>query len=80
VCQGWAFRFVHDLEELITTLERKGLGVPEEVKGCFALTVFASESRYPRLSAPVTEDELQEAIAIAARVLRWADSVTRGEA
>ncbi|MBM3501837.1 MAG: HEPN domain-containing protein [Armatimonadetes bacterium] len=80
VHRGWAFRSVHDLEELITGLERKGLTVPDAVKSCFTLTVFASESRYPRLSEPVTADELQEATAIAARVVRWADAVTRGEA
>ena len=43
--QGWAFRYVHDLEELLTGLERQGRAVPDEVKRCFVLTVFASESR-----------------------------------
>jgi HEPN domain-containing protein len=39
--QGWAFRYIHDLEELLTGLERQGLAAPDEVKACFVLTAFA---------------------------------------
>ena len=70
---GWTFRYVHDLEELITGLKRHGLTVPEAVEQCVALTPYASETHYPGLSEPVTPEEYAEAVALAERVVERAE-------
>lgn len=44
---GWTFRYVHDLDELITQLKDKGLTVPEKVEDAIELNTYAFESRYP---------------------------------
>jgi len=36
---GWAFRYTHDLEELITGLKRLGLQIPATVEAVVVLTV-----------------------------------------
>ena len=77
---GWLFRYVHDLEELVSGLERQGLAVPEDVKECLVLTTFASEMRYPHLSEPVTEAELRAAADLAERAICWAEAATRDRA
>ena len=65
----WAFRYTHDLEELITGLRGKGLTVPSEVVDADALTSFAWEARYPGLNEPVTEADYEEALRQAEAVL-----------
>jgi len=75
---GRAFRYVHDLEELVTGPELQQIAVPEEVRGCLVLSAFASEARYPSPAEPVTEEELREAVAIPERVVRWAASEIEG--
>lgn len=72
--RGWAFRYVHDLEELITGLRRNGLSLPEDVEEAVALTTYAFEARYPGLAEPVTETEYETALQQAATVVRWAES------
>ncbi len=70
---GWTFRYTHDLEELVTGLEQKGLGVPPEVDDAIVLTSFAWEARYPGLSEPVSEEEYRDAIHHAEAVVAWAE-------
>ena len=45
--RGWEFRYVHDVEELITDLRHNGLMVPEEIEESVILTSYAFETRYP---------------------------------
>ena len=75
---GWGFRYVHDLEELITNLRNHGLAVPDDVAEAITLTTFAFEARYPGVQEPVTEDEYREALELATRVVRWAESQIMG--
>lgn len=78
---GWTFQYTHDLEELVTGLERQGLSVPPEVDEAVVLTSFAWEARYPSLSEPVTNVEHQEAVRHAEAVVAWADNeIAEGEA
>jgi HEPN domain-containing protein len=71
------FRFVHNLGELLTTLEHGGVSVPEGVKPAAKLTEYAVETRYPGAYEPVTTADLDEALALARRVLAWAESVLK---
>jgi HEPN domain-containing protein len=71
--RGWAFRYVHDLEELITGLRQHGLTVPVEIDHAVVLTSYAFEARYPGLGEPVTEEEYRQALNLAERVVHWVE-------
>ena len=79
--RDWTFRYVHDLEELITGLRQNGLRVPEAVEDAVVLTSYAFEARYPGLAEPVSEEEYRQAIELAQTVVRWAEeAIDRGQA
>lgn len=73
--RGWRFRYVHDLDELLTGLREKGLEPPRDVAESVVLTSYAFEARYPGHIEPVTEDEHKHAVELAEAVVRWAGSV-----
>lgn len=78
VSRGWTFRYIHDLEELITGLQQGGIGIPEEIQQAAVLTSYAFESRYPGIGDPVTNEEHAQTVVLAESVLRWAEElVTR---
>jgi HEPN domain-containing protein len=77
---GWAFRYVHDLEELITGLRRNGLPIPVVIEEAVVLTSYAFEARYPGLGEPVTEEEYRQALEVATRVVRWSESLVERKA
>ena len=72
---AWGFRYVHDLEELMTGLRQRGLLVPAEVEEAVVLTSYAFEARYPGLAEAVTEEEHRRALALAKRVVQWAETL-----
>ena len=76
--QSWSFRYVHDLEELITGLRQNGLAVPEDVEEAVILTSYAFEARYPGVGEPVTEEEYKQALGVAEKVVRWAELLIEG--
>lgn len=76
---GWTFRYVHDLDELITSIEQQGVNVPAHVRDAVDLTPYAFEARYPGVSEPVTEEEYAEALERAEHVVSWARGVIEGE-
>ena len=76
---AWTFRYVHDLEELITGLVRKGVSVPEKIKESVVLNSYAFEARYPGVGEPVTESEYRQALELAKVVVSWAEMVIEGK-
>ena len=70
---GIIFRYVHDLDELITALENSQVSVPDAIKGAVDLTQYAVETRYPGFYETITEEEYQQAIELATRVVDWAE-------
>jgi HEPN domain-containing protein len=68
------FRLIHDLSELLTLLEQRGIPLPEGIKAAATLTDYSVEARYPGPFEPVTEDEYREALQIAEAVVVWAES------
>jgi len=44
------------------------------------LTGYAVEARYPGLAEPVSREEYQEAVALAEKVVRWAEERLRSQA
>lgn len=67
------FPYVHDLGSLLSLLEEIGEPVPEAIRTAVLLTTYATATRYPNTGAPVTEQEYQDAVAIAEAVVRWAE-------
>jgi HEPN domain-containing protein len=71
------FRYVHDIAELLTLVEQSGIRLPEDVRLAAGLSDYAVAARYPGPMEPVTEEEYQEAIALAEAVLRWVEQLLR---
>lgn len=69
------FPKTHDIVGLLTLLQESGVGMPEEIKRSGILTEYAVDTRYPGLSEDVTEDEYLEAVELAERVFRWAETL-----
>jgi HEPN domain-containing protein len=76
--KGWTFRYTHDLDDLLTGLNRKGVNIPQDVEEAAVLTDFAWETRYPGVHEPVTEEEYEEALCQAEQVLAWAQQMISG--
>lgn len=76
---GMRFPYTHDLMQLLTLVEQTGRSVPEGVKRAGALSDYAVESRYPGLAEPVTQEEYEEAVAVAEEVVLWVEGLIRGE-
>jgi HEPN domain-containing protein len=74
LANGLVFRFVHDITELLTLLEKHGVFLPEEIRAAAELTDYAVENRYPGPFEPVTEEEFKKALQIAEAVVTWAES------
>ncbi len=71
--KGWAFRYTHDVDELIVGLREKEVEVPSVVAEAVVLTGYASEARYPGLEEPVSVEEYREAVRLAEAVVAWAE-------
>ncbi len=72
------FRFVHDIGELLDSLGRGGVQVPEDVLESAELTVYAVAARYPGPVEPVTAEDAKEAAEVAERVVDWVASLIDG--
>ncbi len=70
-----SFRYVHDLEELITGLRKMEINPPEEVCKAVELTAYAIDARYPGMEEPVMEIEYKTALDRANAVVKWAESM-----
>ena len=78
VAHNWTFRYVHDLEELLTGLQKNGLRIPEAIQHAAILTSYAVETRYPGMTDPVTAEEYRQAVSLAEQVVRWAEQMITG--
>lgn len=65
------FPYVHDLRRLLDLLEESGEPVPEEMRQVQELTKYATVGRYPGVGEPVSEDDYEQAVAIAATIVDW---------
>lgn len=73
------FPKTHDITEILVLLEQAGFPVPEEIKEAGRLTQYAVVTRYPGEDEPVTEDEYREAVALAEKIVQWAEKMPAGE-
>ena len=70
-----SFPYVNDLARLLSLVEEMGRDVPVPVRQAARLTRYAVVTRYPGLSEPVTKEEYEEAVSIAAEVMGWAHEI-----
>ena len=74
--RGIAFRYTHDIAELLNGLAAHVGGLPSDVMEAAELSPYAWQSRYPGTAEPVTEAEYQRSLLHARAALEWARSVT----
>ncbi len=75
---GRAFRYTHDIAELLDGLRREGVEVPARLGEAAELTPFAWQARYPGTGEPPDEAEHRRALLLAEAVLRWAEAEAEG--
>ncbi|MDO8872416.1 MAG: HEPN domain-containing protein [Methanoregula sp.] len=68
-----AFPYIHDISQLLATLEKEGVIIPNDIKTASTLTLYAAQTRYPGLEGPVSDDEYHKALVLAERVVVWAE-------
>ena len=73
------YPYTHDLMTLLTLVSEAGKPIPDDVKEAALLTGYAVESRYPSPAETVTDEEYEEAVAIAKRVVNWASNILEEE-
>lgn len=64
----------HNLGVLLHLLEEDGEIIPDDVRRVARLADYAVEARYPGSAEPVTEQEYQDALAMASRCVQWVRS------
>jgi len=72
------FPKTHSIVRLLDILESNGVVIPETVKSADILTQYAVQTRYPGPVEEITGDEYKEALALAAKVVFWADAFISG--
>lgn len=75
---GVRFPYTHDLADLLTLVEKQELPIPTAVREATILTAYAVETRYPGVGEPVTDEEYEQAIAIAEGVVQWVETIVEG--
>ncbi len=73
--KGQDFPKTHSVTRLLDILEAAGVEVPRPIQSADVLTQYAVETRYPGPAEEITKEEYQEALAISARVVFWAETI-----
>ena len=73
--KGQEFPKTHSITRLVDLVESAGIIISEQIKEADYLTQYAVETRYPGPVEEITIEEYQVAIAIAARVVYWAETI-----
>ena len=73
--RGIDFPRTHDIGELLALLDRSGQKIPQYFWKADSLTAYAVETRYPGPAEPVTRNEHRRAVALAEKVVKWAENI-----
>jgi HEPN domain-containing protein len=76
--EGLAFRYTHDIAELLNGLAAEGVDIPEAVLESVELTTYAWQARYPGLQEPTTDEDHVRAISLADSVVTWVAAQVEG--
>ncbi|GFP32492.1 hypothetical protein HKBW3S42_00796 [Candidatus Hakubella thermalkaliphila] len=71
------FPWKHDIDVLFGLISKSGIKIPDDLKSAVILTRYAVHARYPGLAEPVSEEDYQEALALAGKVFNWALKILR---
>ena len=72
------FPRTHELGELLALASQAGERIPEDLWEASGLSIYATHTRYPGDEPPATEDDYREAVALAEKVVRWAEGIIHG--
>jgi HEPN domain-containing protein len=72
---GIDFPKTHDIGELLSIVNQSGQKVPQELWKADELSQYAVETRYPGPAEPVTRNECRQAVALAQKVVKWAENI-----
>ncbi|MBU0600559.1 HEPN domain-containing protein [bacterium] len=67
------FPLTHDIEELLDILSEAGITLPQDIMDAGILTPYAVETRYPGYWEEITEENVDEAIKLAEKAVKWAE-------
>lgn len=71
------FPKTHDVQALLSLVERSGSALPEPLWDAERLTTYATVMRYPGAGEVADENRYREALALAVQVVRWANEAMR---
>ena len=63
----------HDIEELIDIFNKAGISLPSDLLEAGSLTPYAVETRYPGYWGAITQNDVDEALMLAEKVVTWAE-------
>lgn len=69
------FPKIHDIGELLSLLDQSGEKISKNFWRADDLTQYAVETRYPGPTEPVTKKEYREAVALAEKIVKWAEKI-----
>jgi len=72
------FPKTHSIVRLLDIIEASGVAISESVKSADVLTQYAVQTRYPGPVEEISTEEYQEALALASKVVFWADALISG--
>jgi HEPN domain-containing protein len=78
VFRGIDFPRTHNIRILFSLLNPTGQEMPQEFRQAIGFTIYATVCRYPGEAEPVTEHDYREAVALAEKVVRWAERIIYG--
>ena len=68
------------IAKLLALLDDAGQAIPDALwEAATVLTPYAVETRYPGVTGSVTEDEYRQAVALAEKVVQWAEKILTTE-
>ncbi len=69
------FPKTHNIRSLLELLDPTGSQISKEIWQAIDLTNYAVETRYPGPAEPVTRNEYRQAVALAQKVVKWAEGI-----
>lgn len=69
------FPKTHNIRALLELLDPTGSEISKEIWQGIDLTNYAVETRYPGPAEPVTRNEYRQALAVARKVVKWAENI-----
>jgi HEPN domain-containing protein len=73
------FPKTHNVRALLELLDPTESEISKEIWQAIDLTNYAVETRYPGPAEPVTRNEYRQAVALAQKVVKWAENMIVGK-